>query len=106
MAKYFVIGMVAIMAAAGIFVAFSMGIAPLLPGSSQQFTMDMYQRIYPGQELEDVVSLMKNPGTPTATTAAPGFVCQGYMWQNPNGSNIQVLFMNGKVHTKAQAGLR
>lgn len=76
-------------------------------GSSEQsFTMDMYQRIYPEQKIDDVISIMKSPGTPTATTAAPGFVCQGYMWQNPNGSNIQVLFMNGKVHTKAQAGLR
>lgn len=106
MAKYFVIGMFAIMAAAGIFVAFSMGIAPLLPGPGQQFTMDMYQQIYPGQKIADVINVMKSEGTPTATTAATGFVCQGYMWQNPNGSNIQVLFMNGKVHTKAQAGLR
>ena len=106
MAKYLVIGMFAIMAAAAIFVAFSMGIAPLLPGSSQQFTMDMYQRIYPGQDMQEVFTIMKRDGTPTATTAATGFVCQGYMWQNPDGSNLQVLFMNGKVHTKAQAGLR
>jgi hypothetical protein len=73
--------------------------------ADQPFTMEMYQKIYPGQDMHEAITIMKSDGTPTATTAVPGFVCMGFMWQNPNGSNIQVLFMNGKVHTKAQAGL-
>ena len=72
----------------------------------QPYTLEMYQQIYPGQDMHEAISIMKSDGTPTATTAVPGFVCMGFMWQNPNGSNIQVLFMNGKVHTKAQAGLQ
>lgn len=72
----------------------------------QPFTMAMYQQIQPGQEIWEVENIMKKQGIPIAVTATPGFVCQGLMWQNPNGSNIQVLFMNGKVYTIAQAGLR
>lgn len=76
--------------------------------SDQPFTLDKYERVYIGQDKEDTIRLMGSRGTPNATSSAPslGITFESIMWQNPDGSNMQVMFQNGKVHTKAQAGLR
>lgn len=70
-----------------------------------KITKDMYEKIEAGMTIDEVESVL-GKGEETAKTEAAGITIVNYQWTNSDGSNIQIIFQEGKVNTIAQAGLK
>lgn len=82
-------------------------------GNTNKYTMDKFNQIQTGMTYDQVKSIMGDAGQVTTESQSPAIpgvsdevVIKGYQWQNGDGSNAQVMFMNNQVDTKAQAGLK
>jgi hypothetical protein len=53
-----------------------------------------------------VVSILGSGGTMTAQNSLAGISTEAYSYQNPGGSNMQLMFQNGALIQKAQFGLK
>lgn len=76
-------------------------------------TTDKFNQIQTGMTYDQVKSIMGDAGQVTTESKSPAIpgvsdevVIKGCQWQNGDGSNAQVMFMNNQVNTKAQAGLK
>ena len=75
-------------------------------------TKEEYNKITTGMTYEECVSIIGFEGEEISNTydaGIPGVMdattIKMYMWQNLDGSNMNAMFTNGKLDTKAQAGL-
>lgn len=82
-------------------------------GSTNKYTLEKFNQIQTGMTYEQVKTIMGDPGSLTTESKTPAvegvsgeIIIKGYEWQNPDGSNMQIMFMNSQVDTKAQAGLK
>lgn len=82
-------------------------------GSSSKFTLNQFNKLQPGMSYAQTTEILKDKGqltSETKTPAVPGFMdeihVKAYSWQNPDGSNIIIMFQNDKLDTKAQVGLK
>ena len=73
-------------------------------GGEDKITLEQYSNIENGMTLEEVENIL-GQGEENASTEAGGVIVKSYQWTNKDGSNIQIMFQDGKVNTKAQAGL-
>ena len=64
-----------------------------------------YDQIATGMTYEQVKQIIGAPGEENAHDETAGFVTVSYQWMNSNGSNMNAMFQNGKLVSKAQAGL-
>lgn len=76
-------------------------------------TKSEYDQLNEGMSYSQVVSLIGNDGVENSSgtmNGIPGFMesikTVVYSWQNPDGSNMNAVFQNDKLITKAQFGLR
>ena len=79
--------------------------------NSQTVTYSEYQDVKNGMTYEEVVEIVGEEGKEMSNIDAQGvgnaqgISAKGYKWQNSDGSNMIVSFVNGEVATKAQAML-
>jgi septal ring-binding cell division protein DamX len=55
---------------------------------------------------EEVVKIIGFEGTEMSSTEIGGIKTIMYSWQNDDGSNMNAMFQNNKLNTKAQFGLK
>jgi hypothetical protein len=75
-------------------------------GTEQRITKSMYDRIQNGMSYRQVISIIGQEGEELSRTEMVDISTVMYMWQNDDGSNMNIMFQNGKVIQKAQFGLR
>jgi len=64
-----------------------------------------YDRIEEGMTYEDVEETIGTPGEELSRSNIVGYSTAIYGWANPNGSNMNAMFQNGRLVNKAQFGL-
>ena len=94
-------------------VLLTVGIIVWLNAARSRITYAQYERIEAGMDYREVVQIVGRSGTENAssyTRGIPGVMAaieiHSYSWSNSDGSNMIVQFIGGRVHLKAQAGLR
>ena len=72
-----------------------------------------YNQIENGMSYSQVVSIIGDGGTESSSGTIegvpgvmPSITTKLYMWQNSDGSNMNAIFQNDKLTTKAQFGLK
>ncbi len=70
-----------------------------------KITKEMYDKIDIGMTIEEVEEIL-GEGEESAKTEAAEVVITSMQWVNKDGGNIQIMFQDGKVDMKAQAGLK
>jgi hypothetical protein len=65
-----------------------------------------YLRLREGMTRDQVVRILGSPGTEVSRSDLGGTSTVMYQWQNADGSNMNAMFQNGKLVSKAQFGLR
>lgn len=82
-------------------------------GSSNKYTLKKFNQIQSGISYRQCADIMGGPGTLEAESTMQGIpgimpttVIKSYSWQNPDGSNLSIMFENDSMNMKAQAGLR
>jgi hypothetical protein len=65
-----------------------------------------YEQIREGLTYEDVCAIIGDSGQELSRSEIAGYSSVMYSWKNENGSNMNAMFQNGKLVTKAQFGLR
>jgi hypothetical protein len=78
-----------------------------------RITLAQYHALQDGMHYTEVVKILEREGVELSRSSMPAAPGQpgGYWtftasWENRNGSNIQVIFLNDRLQSKAQAGLR
>jgi hypothetical protein len=65
-----------------------------------------YESIQTGMGYQQVRSIIGTEGVELSRSDLAGYTTVMYSWKNPNGSNMNAMFQNGRLVTKAQFGLR
>ena len=73
---------------------------------SGRITFAMFEKVESGMTLAQVQEITGSDGELMSEAEFAGFKSTSYQWANWGGSNMIVMFQNGRVTTKAQAGLR
>lgn len=73
---------------------------------SDTVTMAEYERVQIGMSYKQVKAIIGAPGEELSRTEIGGILAVMYMWQNKDSSNMNVMFQNDAVYSKAQFGLR
>jgi hypothetical protein len=69
-------------------------------------TLANFNRIREGMSYQEVVSILGSPGELTASSDVAGIKTVMYQWEGESfGANMNAMFQNGKLVTKAQFGL-
>jgi hypothetical protein len=75
--------------------------------------MEKYNKVNPDMTIVQINTIAGIKGQEMSSTtmpAIPGIMgtltSQVYSWANPDGSNMTIMFQNGKVISKAQFGLK
>jgi hypothetical protein len=83
-----------------------------LRGSNEQRTEEhsaitkaKYDSIQTGMSYEQVQGIMGEPGEEMSRSEIGGYTTIMCVWKNASGSNMNAMFQNGKLTTKAQFGL-
>jgi hypothetical protein len=61
-----------------------------------------YDAIQTGMSYSTVSGMIGSPGEETARSGLAGYSTIVYVWKNPNGSNMNAMFQNDHLVTKAQ----
>lgn len=64
-----------------------------------------YEQIQEGMTYDEVLAVIGVPGEQLSHSDIAGYETVMYSWKNPNGSNMNAMFQNGRLMTKAQFGL-
>lgn len=65
-----------------------------------------FERISTGMSYPAVTTLIGSPGEEASRVELGDIETVMYMWKNRDGSNMNAMFQNGKLVSKAQAGLK
>lgn len=65
-----------------------------------------YNAITEGMSYAEVKNIIDSPGVELSRSDVAGYSTVLYAWQNEDGSNMNAMFQNGSLVTKAQFGLR
>jgi hypothetical protein len=68
-------------------------------------TRQKYNQITEGMSYSDVVEIIGTVGEELSSNAIAGYITVMYQWENSDGSNMNAMFQNDKLITKAQIGL-
>jgi hypothetical protein len=68
-------------------------------------TKGEFDRVADGMTYEQVVQVIGAPGEVLSSSDIAGTKTVMYSWKNSNGSNMNAMFQNGNLITKAQFGL-
>ena len=78
--------------------------APIL-ASSPLVSKTKYDQIMTGMNYEQVCEIIGARGQESSRTNLGGFTTVMYQWMNPGGSNMNAMFQNDSLISKAQFGL-
>jgi Domain of Unknown Function with PDB structure (DUF3862) len=73
---------------------------------NDEVTMEEFNKIKNGMTYEEVVKIIGFEGTEMSSSEIGGIKTIMYSWQNDDGSNMNAMFQNNKLNTKAQFGLK
>ncbi|SMP05774.1 protein of unknown function [Laceyella tengchongensis] len=73
---------------------------------NDEVTMEEFKKIKNGMTYEEVVKIIGFEGTEMSSSELGGIKTIMYSWQNDDGSNMNAMFQNNKLNTKAQFGLK
>jgi hypothetical protein len=73
--------------------------------ASPVVTMAKFQQLETGMSYEKAVAIVGAEGTEMSRSDLVGQTTVMYVWKNPNGSDMNAMFQNGGLVTKAQTGL-
>ena len=79
---------------------------PLRLPAQGTVSLNAYNRVQSGMTYRQACQIIGFWGTELSNVDLAGYRTVMYMWQNPDGSNMNASFQNGKLVTKAQFGLR
>jgi hypothetical protein len=68
-------------------------------------TLAEYSRLSEGMTYSMAASIIGAQGEESGRSDIDGYSTVAYTWSNPDGSNVVAIFQNGRLATKAQAGL-
>jgi len=74
-------------------------------GQKVKFTKGMYDQIENGMSYNEVVQILGQEGEQISSSDIEGYSTEMYMWQNLDGSNLNIVIQNGIVSMKNQFGL-
>jgi hypothetical protein len=74
--------------------------------SASGVTLAAYMRIENGMSYEQVREIIGRDGQEISSSNIAGYLTVMYSWKNWNGSNMNAMFQNDQLVTKAQFGLR
>jgi ribosomal protein L32 len=77
--------------------------SPLSPPPT--VTKAKYERLQEGMTYVQVLGIMGEAGEELSRSDIAGYSTVMYAWKNSNGSNMNAMFQNGRMVTKAQFGL-
>lgn len=83
-------------------IAFACAVAA---GDSPVVTMAKYERIEKGMTYEHVCAIIGAAGEEIASSDTAGYTTVTYSWKNPDGSNMNAMFQDGGLISKAKSGL-
>jgi hypothetical protein len=69
-------------------------------------TQEKYAQILEGMTYQEVRDVIGTDGEELSHSDIAGFTTVAYSWRNPNGSNMMIMFQNGRLVSKTQFGLR
>lgn len=75
-------------------------------GSTPVVTASEFARLVDGMSYTDAVKVIGAPGAELSRSALADTTTVMYSWMNDDGSNMNAMFQNGKMISKAQFGLR
>ncbi|RAL21426.1 DUF3862 domain-containing protein [Thermoflavimicrobium daqui] len=73
---------------------------------NKEVTMEKFKQIKSGMSYEEVVKIIGFEGTEMSSNELAGIKTVMYSWQNDDGSNMNAMFQNNKLNSKAQFGLK
>jgi hypothetical protein len=77
------------------------------PTIAWRLTLAAYNRLTDGMSYADAVRIIGKEGTEQSRSSMAGYVTVLYMWQSSDGlSNMNAMFQNDKLITRAQFGLK
>lgn len=65
-----------------------------------------YEQVNDGQTYEEVTAIIGQPGREISSSDLAGMRTVMYSWSNADGSNMNAMFQDGKLVTRAQFGLK
>lgn len=77
----------------------------LIKSPQKTITYEKYQKIQNGMTYDELFNIIGVNGIEMSRVSISGYTTVSYSWENLDGSNIIVMLQNGKVISKAQAGL-
>jgi Beta-lactamase inhibitor (BLIP) len=69
-------------------------------------TMEKYNQIQTGMSYQQVVNIIGKQGEEMSRVELAGYTTVMYGWSNTGGSNMNAMFQNDRLMSKAQLGLR
>ena len=60
-------------------------------------TLSEYEQIRDGMGYGEVTTIIGTPGQELSRSELAGYSTVMYSWSNPNGSNMNAMFQNGKL---------
>ena len=75
-------------------------------GGDYSVTMYQYEGVRDGMSYADVIKITGSEGRQLVRQNIAGMIGEMYSWQNPDGSGMNVMIMNGQVVQKAEANLQ
>lgn len=81
---------------------------PLFATSETQaiVTASEYRHLYEGMSYRDAVRVIGEEGTETSSTRIGDMSSASYQWVNEDGSNVMTIFVDDRLTTKSQFGLK
>ena len=76
------------------------------PAENKLVTKEKYDKLKTGMSYEEVVKIIGWEGEEMSQNEVGGTKTVMYMWQNPDGSNMNAMFQNDKLIQKSQFGLK
>lgn len=76
-----------------------------ISGLGSRVTMDEFNQIQSGMSYQQTVNIIGFDGTEMSRSELFGIVTVMYSWSNSNGSNMNAMFQNDQLISKAQLGL-
>ena len=110
----FLVGFIVLAALASIFVLIPMGVGVTGNGSRtttttavpSSLTLATYNRLQAGMTYEQVREILGSSGTEMSRLELAGITTVMYQWTRFGGANMNAMFQNGQLVSKAQFGLR
>lgn len=81
-------------------------VVELATGANAGITLANYERLQTGMTYAQACEVLGKTGTETSRSEMAGYVTVMYAWQGDGVANMNAMFQNGQLVSKAQYGLK